>query len=121
MGAPQLSDPIVLCCPMQQPSQMKNILVVTDTFINKNFKLKTIESKIIFKEGGFTEYRNVVCDELINADLINSIKSALSRRGYSPGELDGVYDHKTKAALVKFQKDNNLPIGQLDEETIIKL
>lgn len=38
--------------------------------------------------------------------------------GYVPGSADGLWTEKTKAVIIKFQKDNNLQTnGQLDEAT----
>jgi len=42
----------------------------------------------------------------------------LNARGYNVGAADNQMGAKTKAALVKFQKDNGLPIGNLDYETL---
>ncbi|MEL6865256.1 MAG: peptidoglycan-binding domain-containing protein, partial [Bacteroidota bacterium] len=39
-------------------------------------------------------------------------------RGYDPGPTDNILGSRTKAALTKFQKDNSLPVGQLDMETL---
>ncbi|MBT8229090.1 MAG: peptidoglycan-binding protein, partial [Bacteroidia bacterium] len=41
-------------------------------------------------------------------------------RGYNVGSAgaDNVMGAATKSALVKFQKDNGLPVGQLDFETL---
>jgi len=52
---------------------------------------------------------------------ITDIQRALKSKGYDPGAIDGILGTLTKAALVKFQKDNGLPQGRLDIDTLAKL
>jgi hypothetical protein len=49
---------------------------------------------------------------------IKSIQKQLQIRGYYLGELDNLYGIKTKAALIRFQRDNNLPCENLNVETL---
>jgi len=42
----------------------------------------------------------------------------LTKAGYEPGPSDNIMGARTKAALTKFQKDKNLPVGNLDLETL---
>lgn len=51
-----------------------------------------------------------------------AIQQALKDKGYDPGPIDGVVGPKTRAAVKKFQSDNDLQAtGQLDEKTLDKL
>ena len=72
------------------------------------------------KPGGYTEWREVVCDEDISRDLVRRVQQALISRGYNVGNAgaDNRMGAQTKSALVKFQEDNGLPVGQLDYETL---
>ena len=81
---------------------------------------KTITRRQLVKPGGFTEWKEVVCDADITVDLYRRVQQALLDRGYDIGSagVDGKVGASTKAALVKFQKDNGLPIGSLDFETL---
>ncbi len=79
---------------------------------------ETISKRVLVKKGGFTEWRQVVCESNITADLTREVQVALKNKGYDPGHLSNSIDSSTKAALIKFQKDNGLPIGQLDFETL---
>jgi hypothetical protein len=45
----------------------------------------------------------------------------LKRRGYYHGELDNIMVDKSEAAVLHFQKDNNLPLGNQSYEAIIAL
>jgi len=78
----------------------------------------TVTRRNLVKKGGFTEWREVLCGEKVTGYTIRQIQSALSSRGYDPGPNDNILGSRTKAALTKFQKDNNLPVGQLDMETL---
>ncbi|KJS03284.1 MAG: hypothetical protein VR65_02665 [Desulfobulbaceae bacterium BRH_c16a] len=53
---------------------------------------------------------------------VKELQKALADAGYNPGPIDGLMGKKTRAALTRFQKDNNLePTGLLDEATMIAL
>lgn len=57
-----------------------------------------------------------------NSNLtIRQIQDALKKRGYNPGPVDNIFGAQTKAALIKFQKDNGLFVGKLDVETLTAL
>ncbi len=49
---------------------------------------------------------------------ISQIQEALRAKGYDPGPTDNVLGAKTREALMQFQKDNNLPVGNLNVETM---
>ena len=82
---------------------------------------ETITKKTLVKKGGFTEWREVLCPNEVTSYTIRQVQEALKDRGYQPGPLDNILGAQTKAALTKFQKDNGLPIGNLDLETLRKL
>jgi len=74
--------------------------------------------KKVSKKGGFTEWREVLCSGDVTVSVIRQVQDALRSKGYDPGPTDNVMGSRTKAALVKFQKDNGLPVGQLDFQTL---
>lgn len=81
----------------------------------------TITKRNLVKKGGFTEWREVLCSDNVTSYTIRQIQQALKDRGYTPGPVDNVLGSQTKAALTKFQKDNGLPVGQLDMKTLKQL
>lgn len=78
----------------------------------------TIFSKKLVKAGGFTDWVEVMCESKVTSGKISQIQSALRAKGYDPGATDNVLGAKTREALTKFQKDNNLPVGNLNVETM---
>ena len=70
-----------------------------------------------------TEWREVVCSDDITPELIGNIQTVLVVKGYDIGEsgVTNVLGEETKAALVRYQKENNLPLGQMDIETMKSL
>jgi len=78
----------------------------------------TVTRRNLVKKGGFTEWREVLCGDKVTGYTIRQIQSALNAKGYDAGAADNVLGVRTKAALTKFQKDNNLPVGQLDMQTL---
>ena len=78
----------------------------------------TVTRRNLVKKGGFTEWREVLCGDKVTGYTVRQIQDALKARGYDSGPSDNIMGSRTKAALVKFQKDNNLPVGQLDLQTL---
>ena len=78
----------------------------------------TVTKRQLVRKGGFTEWREIVCGSDVTTQMVRDVQTALRSRGYDPGPADNVMGSKTKAALVKFQRENNLPVGQLDFETL---
>ncbi|HRK28483.1 MAG TPA: peptidoglycan-binding domain-containing protein [Chitinophagales bacterium] len=78
----------------------------------------TITSQKLVKTGGFTDWVEVLCEAKVTAAKVREVQEALKTRGYDPGPADNVMGPRTKAALVQFQKDNGLPTGNLNVETL---
>ena len=79
--------------------------------------------KVFMKKNpyaAYTEWRQVLCadGERSRYEATLMIQEALKKRGYYNGKLDNIMGEKTKAALLRFQKDNNLPSGNLNYETL---
>lgn len=65
------------------------------------------------------EWRPVLCETNMNADMIRQIQTALQRRGFNPGAIDGVLGRQTMEAVNAYQRANNLPVDRyLNIETI---
>jgi len=78
----------------------------------------TVSRRNLVRKGGFSEWREVVCNSDVTSELVRKVQSALKSMGYDAGPVDNVMGSLTKAALTKFQKDKGLPVGQLDFETL---
>ena len=89
---------------------------------NENIPAKytTVSKRVLKTAGGFSEWREVVCEADVTSDLVRRVQSALISRGYDLGTsgADNRLGASSKAALVKFQRENGLPVGQLDLETL---
>ncbi|MGA1841409.1 MAG: peptidoglycan-binding protein [bacterium] len=74
-------------------------------------------TKIIFPE---LEGKSIFTDD--NQDMIRKAQIKLQELGYNPGKADGIFGRRTKAAIMKFQKDSDLDVsGELDQDTLKKL
>ena len=49
------------------------------------------------------------------------VQEALNNKGYDCGTADGIAGKKTKAALEKFQKDNQLTVDGTISKEVLKL
>ena len=114
------SDPedCLVWCLVNEPSEYIVLPIVRDTTITDQFKIEQVTTTTIVEKGGETEWREVVCNSNVNAFLSREVQSALFQKGYDPGPIENNMGATSKAALIKFQKENNLPVGQLDFETL---
>lgn len=86
-------------------------------------KYSTVTKRVLVQKGGFSEYREVVCSNKVTSALVAQVQRALIAKGYSvgPSGVDNVLGKDTRSALVKYQKDNGLPVGNLNTETLKSL
>jgi len=75
-----------------------NLIIVTLCFL------------FIFILNGIKNYdtRDVLSKLGSKSEEVKSIQTVLKNKGYYLASIDGIFGEKTKAAVIKFQKDNNL-------------
>ena len=64
------------------------------------------------------EWREILCETNTTQDVVRRLQKALAAKGYDPVWIDGVYGSKTRAAVIAYQKDNDLASGQLTMQTL---
>lgn len=100
----------------------KRVQVAPATFntVNIPAEYKTVSKRVLVKKGGMSEYREVVCAKYITNDLVRQVQRALMAKGYSvgPARDDNILGKDTRAGLLKYQRDNSLPVGNLNKETL---
>lgn len=67
------------------------------------------------------EWRQVLCETNMTADIISTLQRALKNEGYKPGPIDGVVGKATMKALEKYQTKENLDRGGITYEALKKL
>lgn len=92
--------------------------IVIDTTQTDNYDIQKVELRKLARQGGFTAWETVLCPADITLNVINQVQDALRERGYYEDDGSNTLDGTTKAGLVAFQKDNGLPIGNLDMKTV---
>lgn len=71
--------------------------------------------------GERLEWRSVLCETNMSANMIQDVQSALSKAGYNPGPIDGVLGSQTMVAVERFQRARGLPTGGLTMDTLKRL
>ena len=89
----------------------------TDDFIYEYF---LIENNVTTLEQR-TEWREVVCKPDITSSFISELQEKLTEEGYYQGNPTTILTSELELALFQFQKDHNLPYGQMDIETLSEL
>lgn len=72
---------------------------------------KTVTTRRLVSAGGFTEWREVLCESDANPQTIRKIQLALKEKGYDPGPIDNILGAQTRDAIKQFQTDNGLAVG----------
>jgi len=104
-------------CLVDEEAVVRTVLVV-DTTQTKNFKIERIEREVDRISGGGFEWKEVVCEKNLSPDFWRAVQTRLADKGYYDREIDGKLSKTLKDALKQFQKENSLPLGQLDYETL---
>jgi len=79
---------------------------------------KTVQKRVLQQKGGYEVWREILCGDDLTSAKILSIQKALKAKGYNPGPIDNIFGAQTKAALIKYQKEQGLPVGNLNLETL---
>jgi len=108
-------------CLEEVPSDMDTFVTVLDTTLIKDYKKDVIETKYLQETGGHTEWQEVICHNDINSNFILSLREALMNQGYQVELGKDKIDNELKKIIKEYQTENQLPIGQLDVETLGKL
>jgi len=105
-------------CLVEVPAETIELVIVTDTHQMKEFVLESVTIAEIEDEG-ILEKKEVICEDDITPKFMKLLKESLVNWGYETGLTDRYkIGDKTKKSLIQFQRDNELPIGQLDLETL---
>ena len=75
-------------------------------------------SKTEKTSDGHMEWRPILCETNVTADIVTRLQRALSAKGHNPGPIDGVLGSETMAAVKSYQRTKGLPSGQLTMETL---
>ena len=110
------NDCLVWCLVEVQPVTRK-VRVRVDSGASNEIYNDTIQSEFLV-EKRILEWKEVVCESDITTALINRIQDRLRELKYYEDVNTGELNQFTKDAIIKFQKENKLPIGQLDFETL---
>lgn len=71
--------------------------------------------------AGDTEWSTVLCPEQISKSVINQISKALATAGYDVNAKSKKITPEIKTALRAYQEKNDLPLGNMDLETMAHL
>jgi hypothetical protein len=83
-------------------------------------KYQTINRTEMTSEGGL-EWRKVLCETNMAADMIKDVQTALKNAGHDPGPIDGIMGRLTRGAINTFQQEKGLATGALTYQTIESL
>jgi len=109
---------------LEQADAYTSYYVLLDTSVTQNYIFKTFDEHNLYIHPSplNLEERKVICPTDLSIALLQEIQTELITRGFLEDQLSS--EHFTKEirmALVNYQIANDLPIGQLDAETLEEL
>lgn len=104
-------------CFVETPAVMKGIQVLADTVRYKDFRFELFEYKKLAEKGGFSREVEVVCVNERTPNLYMLLSAALKAQGYLRIPA-AKWNNELSQALNTFQRDNSLPVGDIDYETL---
>lgn len=109
--------------PMEYRIETRKVVVEEEKLVDevKPATYKTVQNRVLVEKGGYQVWREILCGDDLTSDKITQIQKALKANGYNPGPIDDVFGPQTKAALMQYQKDKGLPVGNLNFETLRSL
>lgn len=110
-------------CLVEVPAKYETFYVVKDTIANPDFEWQTFQVQEVVEKGGGTAWQKVICNSQVTPKFLRKLAASLTDKGY-PVTFVGngnVMGSDFKAALIKYQKENYLPIGSLDFTTMRSL
>lgn len=81
---------------------------------------RTVQKRVLATQPKL-EWREILCETNTTPGLISRLQRALNAKGYKAGSVDGRFGRQTLNAVIKYQRDNGLPSGQLTLATLKKL
>lgn len=111
--------------PAVYRTERKKVLVspATTKELSTPAVYKTVKKKVLVSAESVGAWKEILCSSKVNSQKIAQIQRALIAKGYDvgPSGVDNIIGADTKAALLKYQKDNGLPQGNLNIETLKSL
>jgi len=114
------NDCMVWCLVEVVPGETAYLEYVKNTSKTTEYEMKTFT--IYTKTKATINELPVVCEADLDEAFLKDIQSKLDKLGYigTPAEKDNL-NQKIKLALFKYQRDNGLPVGHFDYQTLEKL
>ena len=92
-----------------QPAQEQRIVIPAKTQVVQK-SVKVSDERM--------EWRQVLCETNMSANVVTDIQRALQTSGFNPGPIDGVIGSATLRAIDNYQNKNSLNRGGVTYETI---
>lgn len=102
--------------PEYVPEEIFELLIVIDTSKTQDYTWETFEGNELLKKGGYTEWREVLCNSELNVRLRHQIQKALESKGFYTGPIKNIISWEVQNAIKQFQIFNDLAVGSITVE-----
>jgi len=105
-------------CLVEVPAQKESYITVVDTSTTDQYEIINREIKQLEFAGGQTEWRQVLCEKELTSELVMDVQNFLFGEGLYLEPINGMITDQTQTALEDYQREQSLPIGHFDFETL---
>lgn len=117
LGLNEYGEEDLVWCPVttyEEEYLIRDCLIDTSVTDEIFFETLKVKDKLI-EEGGYTKWMEVICKDALTLEILQDIALAI---GYSGTEDEKRKSTSMKKRLTEFQQEHDLPLGQLDIETL---
>ena len=79
---------------------------------------KSVSERRLVSKGDYGIWTEILCASKQSDAKVREVQTFLSGKGYNPGPIDGILGIQTQNALLQYQRDNSLPEGNMNLETL---
>lgn len=101
------------------PAVTMNLYTLSGPDITDEYETRTETVSQVKREAGLID-TPIICPSNRSKKLIERVQSALIERGY-PLSVNGELDQATLLSIIDYQRENNLPYGDLTLEVVASL
>lgn len=106
---------------VEEAQKTEQIIAVKDVSLTDEYVMEVFTVLEKNASSGMSEWRQVICEAKLTSKILKAIQTNLRAQSFYNGAIDGMKSEVLAQSLQNFQRQNNLPIGSYNYETMSAL